>query len=256
MGFTLDLIGGSNMLWRQKHNILHHTYTNISGADDDLETSGLLRLSPDQPWRPWHRFQYLYALLAYSFLSLSWMMYNDFKKYFSKRIGNYPLRKNRPAESVSFFMTKTLYFSYMLVIPMFFHPILHVVAFFVGMHLILGLTLSVVFQLAHTLVDAEFPAPQNQSGQMDNEWAVHQLITTADFARNSRLATWYLGGLNFQVEHHLFSKICHIHYPKISTIVEQTTSEFSVPYKSHPTLWAAIRAHFRFLKQMAQPQAA
>ncbi len=252
MGFTLDLIGGSNLLWRQKHNIMHHTYTNIDGMDEDLETNGLLRLSPEQPWKPWHRFQHWYALPVYSLLSLSWMTFSDFKKFFSGRIGQYALKKSKVSTATLFFLTKIFYFGYMIVLPLFFHPLWQVLLGFIAIHLVLGITLSVVFQLAHTVENVTFVAPKADDRTVENEWVVHQLKTTANFARGNKFATWYLGGLNFQVEHHLFSKVCHIHYPDISRIVEQTCREFSMNYNSYPSVRAATAAHFRFLRSMSK----
>jgi len=250
MAFTLDLIGGSQMLWRQKHNILHHTYTNIDELDEDLQTSGLLRLSPDQNRRPWHRFQHLYALPVYSLLTLSWLTFADFQEFFRGRIGKYRLQKPRNADVLMFFLTKAFYFGYALVLPLLFHPIAQVLVAFVAVHLILGFTLSLVFQLAHTVEGNTFPKPDTRTGFIEKEWAVHEVETTANFAPNNKLATWYLGGLNFQIEHHLFSKVCHTHYPALSEIVERTCSEFAIPYTCYPTLRSAIVAHFRFLKKM------
>lgn len=250
MGFTMDLIGASSMLWKQKHNILHHTYTNIDELDDDIHSNGMLRLSPEQKWRPWHRFQHLYAFPLYSLLSLSWMPYTDFKKFFTGRIGEYKIPRPSVSEATLFFLTKIFYFGYMLILPMFFHPILHVIIAFVGIHMVLGFTLSIVFQLAHTIDGNTFPKPDAETGSIENEWAIHQVETTANFAPKNKLAYWYLGGLNFQIEHHLFAKICHVHYPAISKIVKETCKEFSIPYVSYPSVRSAIAVHYRFLKQL------
>ena len=249
MGFTIDLIGGSNHVWRQKHNVLHHTYTNIDELDDDIQSDNLLRLSPEQPWKPWHRFQHLYFVPLYSLLTLSWMTYADFRKVFSGKIRNTPLKKMPAPQMTMFIITKIFYFSYMLVLPSLFHPFLYVLAGFVAVHLVLGLTLSIIFQLAHTVEHNTFPEPHKTTGQIDNEWAIHQVETTSNFATRSWLASWYLGGLNFQIEHHLFTKVCHIHYPAISKIVEKTCQEFSVPYIAFPTIRSAVASHYRFLKQ-------
>ena len=252
MGFTMDLIGGSTLLWRQKHNILHHTYTNIEGMDDDLDTFGLLRLSPNQEWRPWHRFQHFYAFLLYSFLTLSWLTFSDFKEFFRRRIGAYEIRKVSGLDTVLFFLPKLFYYGYMIALPLFFHPLLHVLIAFVGIQLVLGFTLSVVFQLAHTLEGNTFPEPDDATGRIDNEWAIHQVETTVNFARKNRLASWYMGGLNFQIEHHLFPKVCHVHYPAISRIVEENCRAFSVSYVSYPTVRSAVAAHFRFLRMLGR----
>ena len=252
MGFTIDLIGGSHLLWRQKHNILHHTYTNIDELDDDLKSAGLLRLSPDQKLRPWHRFQHLYAFPVYSLLTLSWVTYTDFKKFFSGRIGSYKLRKISASEGTLFFLTKIFYFVYMIGIPLLFHPVLYVLIAFVVIHLVVGLTFSVTFQLAHTLEGNTFPIPDHDTGGIDNEWAIHQVETTANFAPGNSLAAWYLGGLNFQIEHHLFPEICHMHYPQISKIVKETCRDFSIVYVSYPTVRSAIAGHYRFLRTLGR----
>ncbi len=255
MGFTLDLIGGSNMFWRHKHNILHHTYTNINELDDDIQVGSIMRFSPEQAWRPWHRFQHWYAFPAYSLMTLLWVTLGDFRKFFTGRIGDYKLPKPSAGESFLFFLTKIFYFGYMLVLPMFFHPVLHVIAFFLVVHVVLGCTMATIFQLAHVVEDNTFPAPDPNSGEIDNEWAIHQVETTANFASKSKIAAWYCGGLNFQIEHHLFPRICHIHYPTINKIVEQTCREFGIKYVSHPTLREAVVAHFRFLRDLGQNDA-
>ena len=248
MGLTLDLIGGSQMLWRQKHNILHHTYTNIDEVDDDLRMHGLLRLSPGQKRRPWHRFQHLYAFPVYSLLTLSLVTFSDFKKFFSGRIGEYRLRKPTASEAFLFFLMKAFYFGYTLALPLFFHPLLHVLIAFLAVHLVLGFTLSIVFQMAHTIEGTAFPQPDPGTALIQNEWAVHEVETTANFAPKNRLAAWCLGGLNFQIEPHLFPRVCHIHYPAISRIVKETCREFSISYVSYPTLRSTVAGHYRFLK--------
>lgn len=255
MAWSLDLLGGSQLLWRQKHNILHHTYTNIDGVDDDLESSGLLRLSPDQPWRPWHRFQHFYAFFLYSLLTINWVVFSDFKKIFSGRIGTHRLPRPTASQAATFFAAKALYLGYTVAVPLYFHPLPVVVAGFVSVHLITGLLLSVVFQLAHTVGDNRFPTPDPETGNMEDEWSVHEVVTTANFAPDNRLVTWFCGGLNYQIEHHLMPRICHIHYPQLSRLVRQTCEEFGLNYTSYPTVGTAVAMHYRFLKQLGRPAA-
>jgi len=250
MGFTLDLAGGSNLIWRQKHNILHHTYTNIHGVDEDLHTSGVLRLSPNQEKRSWHRFQHLYALLAYGFLTITWVLTNDLRRLVAGRILDYRLPRASRSDLTVLFFGKACYLGYMLVLPLFLHSFLHVAIAFVGMHIVQGVTLSLVFQLAHAMGENSFPKPADEKRTIDNEWAAHEVETTANFAPKNKLATLYLGGLNFQIEHHLFPKVCHVHYPALGKIVEKTCADFSLPYISYPTVRAALVAHFRFLRAM------
>jgi linoleoyl-CoA desaturase len=250
MGYSMDLIGGSQMLWKQKHNILHHTYTNIDGIDEDLETSGILRLSPNQEWRFWHKLQQLYAFPIYSILTLSWIVVSDFRKLLTGKIGTQKIKKINFGNVLLFYSSKIVYFGYMIILPLFYHPVIHVLFFFLFIHMILGSTLSIVFQLAHTVEQNTFPKPEPKSGNIENEWAIHQVETTANFAPTNKIAAWYLGGLNFQIEHHLFTNVCHIHYPIISKIVRKTSEDYSINYISYPTLLSAIIAHFKFLKRM------
>ena len=252
MGFTLDLMGGSQMLWRPKHNILHHTYTNLDELDTDLETHGLLRLSPGQKWRSFHRYQHWYAFILYSFMSLSWVFYSDFAKFSKGYIGNYKLPRFSNWDVALFFLTKILYLGYMLVLPSFFHPLSHVLVGFVLIHMIFSCCLALLFQLAHTVEGTTFPKPDSSSGTFEQEWARHQVETTVNFAPSSKWAAWAFGGLNYQIEHHIFPRLSHIHYPTISTIVEATCREFGLAYTSYPSVGAAILAHFRFLQKMGK----
>ena len=253
MSHTLDAVGGSQWLWNQKHNILHHTYTNIEELDDDLHSGSLLRMSPVQEYKFWHRFQSWYALPLYAFLSLYWILFSDFKEFIQGRIGNYDLPTPKRADKLMFWGGKLFYISYALILPLFYHPITHVLLAFLGIHLILGFTLSLVFQLAHIVDIADFPQPA-ENGALADEWTVHQMKTTVNFARSNRLVGFYVGGLNFQAEHHLFSRICHLHYPEISRIVKQTCEEYGVPYKEFPTVGSAVASHLKHLKAMGQPQ--
>jgi linoleoyl-CoA desaturase len=119
-----------------------------------------------------------------------------------------------------------------------------------------GVVVSVVFQLAHCVEEAEFPLPREDSGLVENAWAIHQVETTVDFARGSRVESWLLGGLNFQIEHHLFPRVCHVNYPAISKLVEQTCQEFGVKYREHVSFRAGLASHFRWLRRMGTPTAA
>lgn len=252
MGGTLNMLGGNQLLWRYKHNRLHHTYTNIHTYDDDLETHGLLRFSAEQPWRPWHRFQAYYALAIYSLLTLQWVTVGDIRELVLGRVGRATIRPPTMRDLGAFCGTKVAYFSYALLLPLYLHPWWHVLLAFLGMHMILGITLSVVFQLAHTVDSTRFPTPETDSGMMPAAWAVHEVETTANFAPHNPWVTWYLGGLNFQIEHHLFTRICHVHYPALSPIVAETCRAFAVPYVCYPTIWSAMVGHYRFLQLLGK----
>lgn len=249
--WSMDFLGNSSFLWKQKHNLLHHTYTNVQGKDDDIDMAGLIRLSPAQPYKPWHKFQVFYAPVLYGFLTLYLLFFSDFKRFILRKIGSTPISNIKPTDTALFILFKVFYFTYTLAIPMFFYNPLHVLAYFLFGHIVFGLTLSIVFQLAHTVEQTSFPMP-NKEGMLPLSWVNHQLASTCDFAQGNPFVTFYCGGLNYQVEHHLFHKVSHVHYPAISKIVKDTCSEFNVPYLVNKSFFAALVSHFRFLKSMAK----
>ncbi|MBL8019139.1 MAG: acyl-CoA desaturase [Leptospirales bacterium] len=256
MAFTLDLIGASNVLWRQKHNILHHTYTNINGVDEDVFDGSLFRLTPDQPLRKLHRFQHFYTYALYAFLSLKWMFFDDYKKLIDVKRGKDEHFAISARDIALLIATKSFHLSYSIILPLFFHPLWIVLVVNLVFHFVLGFTLSVTFQMAHAVGDVHFPRPVTNSGVIENEWAIHQVETTANFAMGNPIVRWYAGGLNFQIEHHLFPRISHIHYKSLSPIVQKTCAEFGVHYHAYPNLLSAFLAHYRWLRQMGRPQLA
>jgi linoleoyl-CoA desaturase len=247
MAMTLDMLGGSSYVWKWKHNYLHHNYTNLMGVDDDINIGFLGRLPPDGPLCGIYRYQYLYLWLAYGCLAPSWQFYGDFECLVRGRIGTQRMPRPRGWDLVSLIVGKVVFLGLMFVIPAFLHPLRTVMIFYGLVSFTLGWSLSVVFQLAHCVEDAKFPKPRSDSRQIDNEWAVHQVETTVDFARDNPLLTWYLGGLNFQVEHHLFPRICHLHYPALSAIVERVCLQFGVQYSAYRSMSDALASHHRFL---------
>lgn len=251
MAYTLDLLGGSNFLWRQKHNILHHTYTNVDQLDRDLQSSGMMRMSPDQPWHPAHRWQHLYALPLYSLHTFFWVIFRDYVAFRQGRAGPVRLATPTTGDRVAFYGAKGFYYAYALVLPCWFHPVSTVLLAYTGVHLVAGVVLSIIFQLAHTTDGPRFPQADND--EVEEAWAVSQVETTADFAHGNRLLSWCVGGLNYQIEHHLFPRVSHVHYPALAPIVQQACADHGVRYQNHPTLRAAVAAHFRFLQQMGRP---
>jgi len=254
MALTLDLLGGSSYGWNRKHNVLHHTYANIAGHDDDIDLGFLGRLSPQQPRLKIHRLQHVYLWFLYGLLPLKWQFYDDFRDLLTGRIGGHPFPRPRGWDLAIFLGGKLAFFSLALVIPLFFYPVWTVLGFLLGVTFVQGLALSIVFQLAHCVDEAEFPAPSGDPGRMEAPWAVHQVQTTVNYATGNRLVTWYVGGLNYQIEHHLFPRICHLNYPAIAPLVEQTCQEFGISYKAHPTFIAALASHYRQLRQMGLPE--
>ncbi|MFN0031329.1 MAG: fatty acid desaturase family protein [Flavobacteriales bacterium] len=256
IGYILNLLGGSSFNWKIQHNLLHHTYTNITGHDEDITGQKSLRFSPHTAHKKMHKHQWYYAFVLYGVLTLYWGVAKDMVQYINyKRKG---LNKNKPAQNrlLLFKITalKLVYFFSFLVLPLLVSsiPYYQILIGFLLMHITAGVILSVVFQLAHTIEETEFPVPDDL-GAIDHAWAVHQMKTTADFSRNNKLMSWYVGGLNFQVEHHLFPKICHVHYPQISPIVEATAKEYGVPFLDNVTFARAFKSHVAFLKKMGVP---
>ncbi len=250
-GCGLDFMGVCSFIWRQKHNICHHTFTNVQGVDHDLDFGILARLSPEQPRLPWHRWQHLYLWFFYGFLLPKWVFHDDFVVLRSRFIGGHALTPPGRAKLVAFAGWKVFFVMWAIAIPAMFHPLWQVIVFHLVACFALGATLGTVFQLAHCTRDAEFPAAT--AGQSMGEWSVHQLATTVDFGRSSAVLTWFVGGLNFQVEHHLFPKVSHVHYPALSRVVERLAAKHGLRYRSQPTLFGAVVAHLAHLRDLGRP---
>lgn len=257
-GSSFYILGASPYVWKITHNIVHHTYTNIPGHDEDIEVApGLVRLDADEAWRPWQRYQHWYAFPLYGLASLSWVLRKDYVKFFKKKIGQTQNSGHPRREYVTLFVGKFVYYVLFLGLP---YAVLdltwwQLVLGFVLMHAVEGLVLGLVFQLAHVVEGTAFPVPTEQ-GTIEEAWAIHQVRTTANFAPRSWLASFLCGGLNRQIEHHLFPKVCHIHYPAIAAIVKQTAHEFDLPYLENPTFASALVSHYKTLRTMGQPVSA
>ena len=247
---VLDLLGASSYVWRTKHGVVHHTYPNVEGADDDLDAGPFARLSPGQRHRGMHRFQHLYMWPLYGFLTAKWFLLDDFRDLARGRVGNHPLAAPRGSELLIFTLGKLAHLSWAIVVPILVLGLGKALVFYAALSAACGITLSVVFQLAHCVEEAEFIDPDAHGQPIVLGFAEHQLATTIDFARDSKWLSWYVGGLNFQAVHHLFPRVCHLHYPAIAKIVEQTAAEHGVRYAATPTLRAALRSHYRWLRRM------
>jgi linoleoyl-CoA desaturase len=251
MGYSLNLIGGMVFNWKLQHNVLHHTYTNIHGMDDDIADKLVLRFSPHSTPKKMHRFQFIYVFFFYAILTLYWTVAKDIVQYiqYRKRGVNRFSKKENRFYLLSMILLKTMFIGYVIVLPVILqgYSLAVILGGFLLMEAISGLVLGIVFQLAHSVEEAEYPLP-NSSNVIENDWAIHQMDTTVNFARENKLLSWYVGGLNYQVEHHLFPNICHVHYPAISKIVEETAKEFGVGYRCSPSFSAAFRSHLQMLK--------
>jgi len=207
MALSLDLLGGSSYIWARKHNSIHHSYANITGHDDDIDLGLLARLSPHQRRLKFHRLQHFYLWALYGLLPIKWQFYDDFRAMVTGRIGEHQFVHPKGWDLVTFIGGKAVFFSLALVIPLLLHPVWAVLLFYVAASVVQGVVLSVVFQLAHCVEEAAFSLPRIDTGRMEAAWAVHQVETTVDFARRSWLLSWFIGGLNFQIEHRSVTSI-------------------------------------------------
>jgi linoleoyl-CoA desaturase len=253
MASTLDLLGGSSYFWARKHNKIHHSYSNIDGHDDDIDIGFFGRLAPYQRRLPFHRFQHFYLWILYGFLPMKWQLYDDFHDWTTGRVGGRRFARPRGWGLAQFITGRAVFFSLAFVVPMLLHPVWAVLLVYLAASMVQGVAMSVVFQMAHCVEIAAFPLPSADTSRMESTWAVHQVETTVDFARGNRVLSWFIGGLNFQIEHHLFPRICHIHYAAIAPMVEETCGEFGLTYLAHRTFREAIASHFRWLRRMGMP---
>lgn len=254
LGYTLNVVGGSASNWKIQHNVMHHTYTNIAGHDEDISPRPILRFSPHSKLLKMHKYQYIYAWFLYGLMTITWISFKDFKQLGDyTKSGILEKRENLVVAWSVLILTKIVYFGYALVIPMIFAPFAWwvILLAFIFTHYVAGFLLGIIFQPAHVMEENEFPLP-SEEGVIGENWLVHQLKTTMNFASKSRIFSWYVGGLNFQVEHHLFPNVCHVHYRNISKIVRQTAKEFDLPYKSLDTFREALVLHGRMLYKLGR----
>ncbi|HEY0068151.1 MAG TPA: acyl-CoA desaturase [Flavisolibacter sp.] len=251
LGHTMNALGSSAFIWKIKHNVVHHTYTNVDGIDDDIAKSPVLRHCPSQKWVPAHRYQFIYMFLLYALSTILWVFITDMVKYFSRKIVvtdmKIPLK-----EHIIFWTSKVLYVGFYAVLPI---MLVGWQAWLVGYLLVnmtMGLTLSIVFQLAHVVEKTAFEEAGEKPKTIDSEWAIHELKTTANFAPRNRIISWFVGGLNFQVEHHLFPRVSHVHYPALSRIVREHCDKYNIPYHSYPTMRSAVASHVKVMKKLGE----
>lgn len=255
MSKSMYLVGGFPPNWQHQHNTLHHGFTNIEGHDEDIDAGSTLRFSPHKPLLKMHKYQHVYAWFLYGLMTLMWVTASDFKQYvrFNKSGVNLSSRKTNKQLLVTLIISKLIYYCVFLVAPVIFLPFAWywIIIFFLTMHFISGFLLTIIFQTAHVVPATKYPLPDDE-GMMENNWAIHQLYTTSNFAPNNKVLTWLIGGLNYQVEHHLFPHISHIHYPKLSKLVENMANKYNLPYHVQPGFLKAIWEHGKMLKKLGR----
>jgi linoleoyl-CoA desaturase len=256
MSYSMTLIGGSSINWQLQHNNLHHTFTNIDGHDEDIAPLGFLRFSPHAEYRKIHKYQFLYAWFFYGLMTLMWATTKDFAQL--KRYDKMGLLKAKNTtysnQLMRLVFSKIFYLAFCLAVPMMVVNVAwwQVLLGFCAMHFTCGMILALIFQPAHVVEMTEYPKPEEETFTMEDDWAAHQMKTTANFAPNNKILSWFVGGLNYQVEHHLFPNICHVHYKKLAPIIKQTAEEFNLPYHSKPTFISAIVSHARLLRDLGK----
>lgn len=221
LGLSFELLGANGYMWRLTHNLIHHTYTQIHGMDEDVEVSPLLRLSPGSKHRWGQRFQYLYAPFAYSLSLLNWAFVKDYDYFLRHRLGPYEGKGHPRSAWAGLAVGKLFHYALWLALPIVVLPMAwwQVLLGYVTAQLVAGLILGVVFQLAHVVESTSYPSPE-------------------------------AGGLNFQIEHHLFPKTCSVHYPAMSAIVRRVARQHGLPYHVTPTFTGAVRSHWRMLRRL------
>jgi len=253
IGLSANALGASSFFWKQKHNIIHHTYTNVDGIDDDIAKSPIIRQCETQKWVPAHKVQHLYLVPVYALSSIFWLFFMDFTKYFTRKIYTTEAWKMTTKNHVIFWATKICYFVFYMIIPMIVWGFGPWLLGFLLLHVVMGLTLSLVFQLAHVVENTEFEnVALDETKHIETAWAEHQIKTSSNFSMDNRVISWFVGGLNFQIEHHLFPKVSHIHYPAISKIVIEKCAEFNLPYNNYSTITGAIASHFRVMRMLGR----
>jgi len=252
LGWTADVtLGISSYAWRVKHNVAHHTYTNVDGYDADITQMPLVRLMPVQPPRPWYRFQHLYIWPLYCLMVVRWQTAGDIAALRRGRIGWSALRPPRGWDLAGLLGGKAIFVTWALVVPLLVYPWWLAVGGYLALAMILGLVTATTFQLAHCVEEADFVAPSDLAGRR-RPWAVHEVETTVNFCPRNRVLTWALGGLNYQIEHHLFPRVPHTHYPRIAEIVARNCERHGIRHTSQPTLRAALRSHHRHLRALGR----
>lgn len=250
--FSLNILGGNSFMWNVKHNVIHHAYTNVDGVDDDIDIQPWMRMSATQKKYALHKYQHIYFWFLYSLLYIFWIFVLDYQKYFKNRIGSMPLKKMHLSDHLVFWGFKLFHFFLFVGLPIYMVGFKSWLIGFIIFTCVAGLVLSLVFQLAHTVEHTSFPMPNESTGKLEDEWAVHQIKTTANFATKNKVVCWLVGGLNFQIEHHLFPKISHVHYPAISKIIRKACEEYGITYIEYPKVRYAVASHVAFLRQMGR----
>ena len=251
-GYFLNVMGGSAYYWKIKHNINHHTFTNIDGMDSDIDVRPWMRLHPSQQRRWFHRFQHIYFVVLYGLSYFAWVFIDDFKKYISGKVTpDSEPKRIALKEHLIFWSTKVMYVGFYIGLPVFMLGWSQALIGYSIMVFVCGVFISIVFQLAHVVEATTFTAAEEEVTKIPQSWAVHQLLSTANFATSNKVLSWFLGGLNFQIEHHLFPNISHVHYPQVSRLVKEVCKEYNIDYLEYSSMLKAFYSHLLHLRKLS-----
>ena len=246
-----DLMGMNSYIWNIRHNIQHHTFTNVAGGDVLLDSIPFIRVCSQQKKLPMHKYQVWYVPFLYMFYSVFWVFFIDINMFRQKQMGNYKNMTHSWKEWAKLIFFKSFYLFYMIVFPAWIIniPLATVLAGFLIYHMVAGILLSTVVVLGHCVEGAEYTAP-DENGIIQNSFLQHEWNATYDCSTNSTALHWITGGLNTHLAHHLFPKLCHCHYLDITKIIKEHCAEHQINYP-HYSLGDAIISHFNFLKLQA-----
>jgi linoleoyl-CoA desaturase len=238
--------------WQAKHSGLHHPFTNVVGFDDDIDLGSIARVTPGQEWKPWHRYQHIYAFVLSPLMYLNMVLTADLRFIFTGRVGARRVEQPTLKRTARLLAKKLGGVTVLLAVAFLQRPAIGVVISTVVAALIAGAVLAIVFQVQHCVEGTVFVEPDTATGEVGRSWAVTQAEAAADFGTGNRLLTWYSGALNYHVEHHLFPHVAHNRLPELRPIVRATCAEFGVHQVEFPTFRAAVRSHVRFLKRLGR----
>ncbi len=250
--YSFNLIGVNQYIWDIKHNRSHHAFTNIEGLDMDIAQAKIARVVESSQRKWFHRYQHIYLPFIYPTASLFMIFVKDFQMFAVKKYGNSVHNGHPRKEYAILFISKLLYITYTLIIPMIVINLVwwKILVGFLIMHLIMGVFLAIILFPAHVLDDSPFPKPDD-SMEIHNSWAIHQVETTTNFAANSRLITWLAGGLNTHIAHHLYPNICHIYYYDLTKIIREVAQKHEISFRDK-TMFGALKSHFTYFKRLGR----
>ena len=256
LGYSMDFIGGNQYLFRRMHGA-HHGYVNIKGIDVTMESHGMFRFTPDEPWKPFHRYQHYYTFVLYALAMIHWVLVKDFKWMFGEaHIGNQKNIQHPKSEMITLVIGKAVYYGLTLIIPLFVLSAAwwQVLLAWVILHIMPGLTFALMFQVTHVYDGTTYPKPDD-AGNIENNYALHVVETTADFSRHNKFGTWLMGGINIHVMHHILPTVCHVHYAELTDILVATCEDHGIEYQHNESFWIALKKHYKILKHLSHEDA-